>query len=183
MDQHSRTKISKFLSYVLRHDPDSIGITLDSSGWVAVETLLAQCAAHDRAVARAELDEVVRTSEKQRFAFSADGERIRASQGHSIEVDLAYMPTDPPAALVHGTVESALDAVRERGLAKMSRHHVHLSADEATAMAVGGRRGKAVLLRVDARGMHEAGHAFFLSANGVWLTDHVPPHFITFPDP
>jgi putative RNA 2'-phosphotransferase len=168
---------SKFLSYVLRHHPESIDITLDPNGWVAIDVLLAALTAHGRPLARGELEEIVRTSDKQRFAI--DGERIRANQGHSIDVDLALSPRDPPATLYHGTVDRFVEPIRREGLIKGARTHVHLSADVETARNVGGRRGKPVVLTVDARAMHAAGHLFFVSANGVWLVEHVPSRFIT----
>jgi putative RNA 2'-phosphotransferase len=125
---------------------------------------------------------VVETSDKKRFALSADGERIRASQGHSVEVELGYEPATPPAVLYHGTVDRFLDSIREKGLIKGERHHVHLSADAATAAKVGARRGRAVVLTIDAAGMAREGLLFYISANAVWLTDHVPARFIGFPD-
>jgi len=124
------------------------------------------------------LAEVVRSNDKQRFAFDETGDRIRASQGHSVEVDLRLSPTDPPAVLFHGTPERFGPAILENGLRKMGRHHVHLSADVATATRVGARRGRPVVLVVDAAAMVAAGHPFYVSANGVWLTDRVPPQFL-----
>lgn len=179
MNERSRTAASKFLSYVLRHEPGAIGIALDSGGWVDVHELLEACAKHGRPLSRAELDEVVAMDSKQRFAYAGDGKRIRANQGHSTAVDLEYEPAEPPGVLFHGTVRRLLPAIREKGLLRMQRHHVHLSPDEATARVVGGRRGKPVILRVDARRMHEAGHVFYHTPNGVWLTDTVPAAFIS----
>ena len=176
------TKQSKFLSFVLRHEPGAIGLGLDGAGWAEVDELLACCRAHGRALTRERLEEIVATSPKQRFAFSADGRRIRASQGHSIDVELGYEAAEPPELLFHGTVAAALAAIRVEGLKRMQRHHVHLSADEATARNVGARRGKAVLLRIAAGKMRAAGIAFYRSANGVWLTEAVPPEYIAFPD-
>lgn len=175
------TKTSKFLSLVLRHRPDAIGIALDDAGWVGVDELLAACARHGQPISPELLRQVVETNDKQRFAFSEDGTRIRASQGHSVQVDLGYEPVEPPEVLYHGTVEKYLPAIRRDGLTRRSRHHVHLSADVATAEAVGERRGDAVILRVRAKAMHDRGMAFFRSANGVWLTDEVPAEFIEFP--
>lgn len=171
---------SKFLSYVLRHRPDSIGITLDPEGWVEVDTLLEACATNGRAISRAQLEEVVATNNKKRFAFNEDGTRIRASQGHSVDVDLAYEPATPPEILYHGTVDRFLDSIREQGLIRGSRHHVHLSHEIGTAQNVGSRRGRPVVLRVRAGDMHRKGIPFFCSANGVWLTEHVPPEHIDF---
>jgi putative RNA 2'-phosphotransferase len=178
MTDKERTHLSKFLSLILRHEPGKVGLTLDEAGWVGVAELLGAMARHGHAVTRAALDEVVTTSDKKRFAFSADGERIRASQGHSMEVDLGYAPATPPDVLYHGTVERFLGSIRGQGLLKGQRHHVHLSADEATAVKVGDRRGRAVVLTIDAAGMAREGIEFYVSANGVWLTEHVPARFI-----
>ena len=172
---------SRFLSLVLRHRPDKIGITLDPDGWTRVDALLAALARAGKPVDRQMLDRVVATNNKKRFALSEDGERIRASQGHSVQVELGYEPATPPAELFHGTVDRFLGAIRSEGLRPMKRHHVHLSADLATASNVGSRRGDAVVLTVRAADMRLAGHIFFVSANGVWLTDSVPPAFIDFP--
>jgi putative RNA 2'-phosphotransferase len=176
------TRISKFLSLVLRHEPERIGIVLDSAGWTDVSALLEAAAAHGVVLTPAELEQIVATSDKQRFALSPDGARIRANQGHSVEVELALAPAPPPELLYHGTVERVLHGIRELGLLKRERHHVHLSADVVTANAVGGRRGKPVVLAIRASEMAAAGHVFFRTANGVWLVEHVPPAFITFPD-
>jgi len=174
-------KISKFMSYVLRHRPDEIGIELDPQGWVAIETLLAAAATHGRAITRAQLDDVVATNDKSRFAISDDGLRIRASQGHSIDVDLAYEAAEPPELLFHGTATRFLDSIREKGLVKGARHHVHLSADETTARSVGSRHGKPIVLTVRAGEMARGGALFYVSANGVWLTDAVPHEFLDEP--
>lgn len=182
MDEKTRTRISKFLSLVLRHDPAAIGVQLDAGGWVEVEVLLRQCSSHGRAISRSMLEEIVATSPKRRFALSDDGLRIRASQGHSIEVDLGYAPATPPDILFHGTVASCIESIRARGLDRMKRHHVHLSADFETARAVGARRGKPVVLQVLSGKMHRDGHSFLLSANGVWLAEAVPPAYIEFLD-
>ncbi len=169
---------SKFLSLVLRHRPEVIGITLDAEGWVPVEELLAACAQHSRAISREQLDVVVRTNDKQRFAFSADGSRIRANQGHSLSVDLGLAPVEPPELLYHGTVERFLESIRRDGLTKGNRHHVHLSPDIQTATKVGQRRGRPVVLVIEAGRMFRDGHTFYRSENGVWLTDSVPPVYI-----
>lgn len=178
MDPRATTRISKFLSYVLRHRPDSIGLELDDAGWVEVEALLRQSQASGTAITRAELEEVVATSPKRRFALSEDGLRIRASQGHSVEVELGYEPATPPEQLFHGTVAGALESIRAQGLLRMERHHVHLSPDRATASNVGQRRGAPIILTVRAGQMHRAGFVFYVSDNGVWLTEHVPPEFV-----
>ena len=177
-DSKAHRRNSKFLSYILRHHPEEIGVALDEAGWVEVDTLLAAIRSHRHPISREELDEIVATSDKQRFAFSDDGRRIRASQGHSVEVDLGYHPAEPPGILFHGTVEKFLPSIREQGLLKGTRHHVHLSPDEETAHKVGQRRGKPVILMVNASEMHTAEFAFFVTPNAVWLTEHVPPQYI-----
>ncbi|MBF5041520.1 RNA 2'-phosphotransferase [Aggregicoccus sp. 17bor-14] len=181
MDPKDRTHVSKFLSLVLRHDPAALGVTLDAQGWTDVEALLAALHAQGRVLSREALEEIVATSPKQRFALSEDGRRIRANQGHSVEVDLGLAPAEPPETLFHGTVAAVLEAIRAQGLVRGQRHHVHLSADEATARSVGARRGSPVLLRVRAGEMHRDGHPFFRSENGVWLTDAVPPRYLDLP--
>jgi putative RNA 2'-phosphotransferase len=182
MDEKRQVKVSKYLSKHLRHQPERLGLTLEPGGWVAVDELLSACARNQFPLTREELETVVRASDKQRFAFDETGERIRANQGHSVEVDLQLEPAEPPAQLYHGTAAQNRDAIRSRGLLKMSRHHVHLSPDVPTAVKVGARHGKPMVLIVDAAAMHAAGHEFYRSANGVWLVDAVPPEFIRFPE-
>jgi putative RNA 2'-phosphotransferase len=172
------TTISKFLSYVLRHHPQSIGLVLDDAGWAGVDDLLAQAGTHGRRITRELLNEVVRSNDKQRFAFSDDGQRIRASQGHSLDVELGLQPAAPPPLLYHGTAQRFIESIMQSGLDKRNRHHVHLTADVVLAMAVGQRYGSPVLLEVDAGRMHGDGQVFYRSANGVWLVDHVAPHYL-----
>ncbi|MEU2347846.1 RNA 2'-phosphotransferase [Modestobacter sp. NPDC049651] len=166
-------RTSKRLSYVLRHHPDSAGLVLDEHGWADVGALLAALR-----LTRAELDDVVARNDDQRFAFDATGTRIRASQGHSIAVDLGYAPAVPPDELFHGTVERFLPAIRAEGLRPGNRHAVHLSPDAATARRVGARRGRPVVLHVDAAAMVRDGATSTRSANGVWLVDAVPPRYL-----
>lgn len=172
---------SKLLSLVLRHEPEKIGIELDDGGWTSVEGLVDALASHGQPITRADLVEIVRTSDKQRFAISEDGARIRANQGHSVEVDLGYEPAAPPSMLFHGTVAKFVDSIRAEGLSRQARHHVHLSATRDTAVAVASRRGRPVVLEVRAKEMVADGHAFFVSANGVWLTEAVPASYLVFP--
>jgi putative RNA 2'-phosphotransferase len=181
MNEQQTTKTSRFLSLVVRHQPDAAGVTLDEAGWVNVEKLLEGCARAGRSITREELEHVVETNAKKRFEFNADGTCIRASQGHSVEVDLQYEPQTPPEMLYHGTASRFLNAIREQGLAKMQRHHVHLSADPAATTEVGARRGRPVLLTIRAGDMQRAGFAFYRSTNGVWLVESVPVEFIEFP--
>ena len=173
---------SKFLSLVLRHRPEKIGITLDENGWVAVSLLIEQCNTHGFQLTLDELDEVVETNNKKRFAYSQDGSRIRASQGHSVSVNLDLDKRQPPDILYHGTVADVLPDICYGGLLKMSRQHVHLSPDLGTAKLVGNRRrSQTVILRVEAYRMWKEDYIFYLSANGVWLTDHVPASYVLFP--
>ena len=172
------TSISKYLSLVLRHNPAAAGVTLDAEGWVGVDELLAGAASQGFSFTRAELEQVVQTNEKQRFAFSVDSQRIRASQGHSISVDLGLTPETPPEVLYHGTVDRFLSSIMDQGLEKLSRQFVHLSPDVETATRVGSRRGQPVILKIAAASMHSDGFRFFCSSNGVWLTERVPPQYI-----
>lgn len=172
---------SRWMSKVLRHAPESAGLRLDEAGWVDVDALLAAAARAGMTLDRPTLDRVVRENDKQRFALSPDGRRIRASQGHSVNVELGLEPQAPPEVLYHGTAERSLESIRGGGLRPGTRTHVHLSADEETALAVGRRHGRPVVLRVLAGRMHAAGHAFYRSDNGVWLTDAVPPEHLELP--
>ncbi|MBO0798509.1 MAG: RNA 2'-phosphotransferase [Blastocatellia bacterium] len=176
--QNRFVKTSKFLSLVLRHQPEKIGLKLDAAGWVQVDQLLEACRSHGFSLTKDELDAVVANNDKQRFTFSEDGLRIRANQGHSIEVELGYQPVTPPDELYHGTVERFLRSILESGLSKGKRHHVHLSANLETAQKVGARRGRPVILKVMSGQMHRDGHLFYCSQNGVWLTDKVPPQYL-----
>jgi putative RNA 2'-phosphotransferase len=173
MNEKELIRISKRLARHLRHDPAALGLTLAPEGWAPVDTLLGALA-----ITREKLDEVVERNNKRRFAFDETGTRIRASQGHSVTVDLGLPDATPPDVLYHGTVAKYLDAIFHEGLRPMNRHAVHLSATTETARTVGARRGKPVLLRVDAAAMAAAGHAFQVSANGVWLTASVPPPYL-----
>ena len=182
MNEAERTRLSKRMSLVLRHRPGSVGLTLDEHGWVSVDDLLQALSRHGRPVTRPMLDEVVRLNDKRRFALDETGTRIRASQGHSVEVDLQLTPVEPPPVLFHGTVARSLKAILDEGLRPMRRHHVHLSADRVTAGKVGARRGEPVILEIDAAAMASDGHVFLRSANGVWLTAAVPTRYLRVPD-
>jgi len=181
MNEKETKRISKFLSLILRHEPERVGLTLDEAGWTGVDELLQAVNRHGISVTPDQLKHVVATNDKKRFTFSDDGRCIRASQGHSIEVDLQYEPQFPPELLYHGTATRFLDSIREQGLKRMERHHVHLSAETKLTVQVGARHGKPALLVIRTGEMSRAGHVFFLSANGVWLVDQVPPQFIQFP--
>lgn len=178
MDETRLVKTSKYLSKHLRHDPKRIGLTLAPGGWVSVDDLLAACARHHMRLSRPELEEVVARNSKQRFSFDETGTKIRANQGHSVDVDLQLEAAVPPEILYHGTGHTTADVIRASGLHKMSRHHVHLSLNIETARKVGARHGRPIVFTVSAQAMHNAGHIFYCSANGVWLTDAVPPEFL-----
>lgn len=180
MNEKEKTKTSKFLSLVLRHDPAAIGLRLDENGWADVNELISKSAGNGRSFSSQDLKEVVVSNDKQRFSFNGDGTKIRANQGHSIEVELQLDAKEPPDLLYHGTVDRFLTDIRLGGLKKMSRQHVHLSQDKETAERVGNRRGTAVILVVRSAEMKKDGFLFYLSANGVWLTDHVPADYIDF---
>lgn len=170
---------SRFLSYVLRHRPDAIGLRLDQGGWVGVEALLAALAGHGRPITRQVLDRIVAGTDKRRFELR-DG-RIRAAQGHSVPVNLQLPVVTPPPVLYHGTAARFLPRIRVQGLLPGARAHVHLSPDTRTATSVGARHGRPVVLTIDAAGMCRDGCAFYRAANGVWLTNHVPPEWISIP--
>jgi putative RNA 2'-phosphotransferase len=173
--------ISRFLSFVLRHRPASIGLGLDDNGWADLDELIRLANAHGHALDRAIVAAVVADNDKQRFTLDASANRIRANQGHSIKIELDLAPLTPPPLLYHGTASRFVDSIRAQGLHKGQRHHVHLSEQEATAIQVGQRHGRPIVLVVQAGEMSRAGHRFFRSDNGVWLTDNVPAGFIHFP--
>lgn len=172
-------KASKLLSLVLRHKPEALGITLDAEGWASLEELVAQSKG---ALTRDIIEQAVAQNDKRRFTIAEDGTKIRANQGHSIAVDLNLSAKSPPNRLYHGTATRFLESVLENGLNAKGRNHVHLSLDFETAVLVGQRHGKPIVLAVDARAMAEAGQSFFLSENGVWLTDYVSPEFLSVLD-
>lgn len=178
MDAKRLVKTSKYLSRHLRHQPERLGLTLEPGGWVRVDELLRACAQHSFPLTEAELREVVAGNDKRRFSFDEAGTRIRANQGHSVEIDLGLEPAAPPPLLFHGTGRPSLDAILREGLERRGRHHVHLCEDVETATRVGARHGKPVVLEVDAAAMAADGHEFFLTDNGVWLTGAVPPRFL-----
>lgn len=178
MDQ---VRVSRTLSRVLRHDPAAAGVSLDDAGWASVPELLAGLADRGVTVTRDELVAVVAGSDKQRFELDTVTDRIRARQGHTVPVDLGLAPATPPPVLYHGTPARNVASILRDGLRRGQRHHVHLSPDEETAHRVGARRGNPVVLEVDAAAMAAAGHEFYLTSNGVWLTDAVPPAYVTGP--
>lgn len=171
------TKASKFLSFVLRHKPDSIEIILDKQGWTNISELIDK-AKPQIILSIPLIQQVVASNDKKRFALSDDKLRIRANQGHSIKVDLELTAKEPPAILYHGTATRFLDSINQQGLKAGKRHYVHLSTNINTATAVGKRYGKPVILEIDAGAMHQEGHEFFLSENEVWLTQSVPKNYL-----
>ncbi|WDI41896.1 RNA 2'-phosphotransferase [Bremerella sp. P1] len=173
MNAEKLKRISKKMSYILRHQPDSVGLTLAPGGWVAIDDLLGALK-----ISKEVLDEVVFTNDKQRFEYSEDAMQIRARQGHSTQVDLQYEAATPPDLLFHGTATRFLESIFEKGLIKGQRHHVHLSINRETMIAVGRRHGKPVVLEVNAQQMVADGYQFFVTGNHVWLTDHVPPQYL-----
>lgn len=178
MNAKRTVTVSKYLSKHLRHAPEAIGITLEPNGWVGVDDLLAATARHGFPITREELEEVVRGSDKQRFALDPTGTKLKANQGHSTEVELHFTAAAPPAVLYHGSVERNVESILATGLDKGRRHHVHLSKDIATATTVGSRRGEAIIFVVDAARMAADGLPFWVSDNGVWLADAVPPQYL-----
>lgn len=171
--------VSKFISLVLRHKPDEFGLTLDDNGWADVNELLQKSNAKKVVIDLQILKEIVDTNEKKRFSFNDDYSKIRANQGHSIEVDVQLKSALPPSILYHGTAERFLDEILNAGLNKMQRLHVHLSDNYETAIKVGQRHGKPAILVIDAKAMSDTGVEFFLSENSVWLVDHVPAKYLT----
>jgi len=179
MEEARKKSIGKFLSLILRHEPSKIGIQLDANGWANIDELIQQCGKHRVSFTRKELDEIVATNTKKRYSLNEDQTKIRANQGHSIVVDLEFTPQVPPVYLYHGTADRFLPSIYKEGIKKMNRQHVHLSQDKETAIAVGSRHGRVVVLTILAGKMQEDGVLFFCSANGVWLTDYIDSKYIS----
>ncbi|MDR0230066.1 MAG: RNA 2'-phosphotransferase [Flavobacteriaceae bacterium] len=179
MDEGKKKTIGKFISLILRHEPSKIGLVLDTNGWANVEELIQKCGKHRVVFSRKELDEIVATNNKSRYSFDETGTKIRANQGHSIDVDLELQAIVPPEYLYHGTADRFLGAIKVEGIRKMSRQHVHLSQDKETAVTVGSRHGKVIVLTILTGQMHKDGVLFYQSANGVWLTDFVDKKYIS----
>lgn len=170
-------KLGRFLSLVLRHEPQAAGITLDEHGWAEVPALLAGVQATGRKIDMEILERIVRENPKQRYSFNEDHTKIRANQGHSVDVDVELKEAEPPQLLYHGTATRFLPAIRQEGIRKMERQYVHLSADMQVATDVGKRHGAPAVITIDAAAMRRDGVTFYLSENGVWLCDHVPPKY------
>ena len=177
MEKH--VKLSRFLSLILRHKPEEIGLTLDNQGYLSVDELIEGINNTGRVIDKRILDEILSSDNKQRYSYDSTGTKIRANQGHSIEVDVGLLEKTPPATLYHGTSVKHIDDIMKHGLNKMTRTYVHLSEDYDTAVNVGSRRGAPVILKIDTAKMNEEGHKFYISKNGVWLTDDVPAKFIS----
>lgn len=178
MNEKDLKKVSKSLSYVLRHRPDTVGLELGNGGWVGVDELVSAFQTAGKRMSHELLEVVVANNDKQRFEYSEDRLQIRARQGHSTEVDLGYQPATPPDVLYHGTATKNLESIQQKGLIKGRRHHVHMSTNKETMLDVARRHGKPVLLAIDAKQMLADGHEFFVTGNKVWLTDHVPPEYV-----
>ena len=172
----SLKETSKFIALILRHKPEAVGITLDEHGWANVDDLIAGIS-KQQPFTMADLEEIVATDEKGRYAFNEDKTLIRANQGHSIPVDVELEAIEPPQYLYHGTGEKSVASIEEKGIIPKSRLYVHLSLDRETAVAVGSRHGKPVVFRVLAQKMNQDGYVFFKSVNGVWLTKFVPTQY------
>lgn len=179
MTEQQIKTISKYLSLILRHNPQTIGIILDDNGWANVEELMIKCNKKGVRFSIEDLEEIVETNDKKRFAFNEDKTKIRASQGHSINIDLALHPAIPPTFLYHGTAQKNIDIILSDGIKKMNRQHVHLSTNKETATKVGARHGKPVILTIMAEKMNEEGILFYQSENNVWLTDYIAPKYIS----
>lgn len=172
-------KIGKFLSLILRHNPQIIGITLDENGWANVAELIEGMNTKGHQIDKKILEEIVETNNKSRYSFNHDKTKIRANQGHSLAVDVELKMVRPLERLYHGTAERFLESIKQNGLQKRNRNHVHLSADKETALAVGKRHGTPIVLTIDAKQMHRDGFVFYLSQNGVWLVDEVPTEYLS----
>lgn len=179
MTEQHKKRIGKFLSLILRHEPSKIGLTLDENGWANVQELIEKCKKKRYHFSMDELVGIVETNDKKRYSFNEKRNKIRANQGHSIDIDLALTPVEPPEFLYHGTATRFLSSIMDEGVIKGSRQHVHLSQDKETATKVGSRHGKVAILTIMSRQMYQDGIAFFQSDNGVWLTDYVDAKHIS----
>ncbi len=179
MKESDKKRIGKFLSLILRHSPETIGLELDENGWADVDNLIRLSAAHRRPFSIVELEEIVATNDKQRYSFNDTKEKIRANQGHSVNIVLGLSPVEPPEYLYHGTATRFLSSIMKNGIVKGGRQHVHLSSDTATAQKVGSRHGTPAILTIESGKMYHDGILFYRSENGVWLTDYVNVKYIS----
>ena len=180
MNEKQKKKIGKFMSLILRHDPQKIGIELDDAGWASVDELLQGLKRKRHALSFEQLEDIVATNDKKRYRFNEDKTRICANQGHSLKLDLELEEVEPPEVLYHGTASRFMKSIRQQGLIKGSRHHVHLSLEKETARNVGMRHGIPIILPVSSGAMSRAGYTFYRSENGVWLVESVPPKYLKF---
>lgn len=179
MTEQDKKRIGKFLSLILRHHPDKIGIELDEQGWANVKELIEKCKKHRYHFSMEDLIEVVETNDKKRYSFNEKRSKIRANQGHSIDIDLALSAIEPPEFLYHGTATRFISSIMKEGIVKGGRQHVHLSKEKETATKVGSRHGKPAILTILSGQMHRDGVLFYQSDNGVWLTDYVDVKYIS----
>lgn len=179
MTEQDKKRIGKFLSLVLRHDPQKIDLELDKQGWASTKELIEKCKKHRYHFSMDDLIEIVETNDKQRYCFNEKKTKIRANQGHSIEIDLALNPIEPPEYLYHGTATRFLDSIQKEGIIKGSRQYVHLSKDKETATKVGSRHGKVIVLTIMTGKMYQDGILFYQAENGVWLTDYIDAKYIS----
>ena len=176
-----RENLSKFISLILRHKPETIGISLDTYGWANVDELLDGInSSNNHKIDREILEDIVNNDSKQRYSFNENKTKIRANQGHSIKVDVELKEVIPPDILYHGTATRFINSIELSGLKSMSRLHVHLSKDYETAINVGKRHGEPIVLEIDAKRMHDDNYKFYLSDNGVYLTEFIPTNYIKF---
>ena len=173
-----KNHIGKFICLILRHKPNSIGISLDENGWANTQELLNGLNAAGKKVDIEQLINIVNTDNKRRFSFNSDKSKIRANQGHSIPVNLGLLELVPPTILYHGTSEKFIESIKQNGIQKRSRQYVHLSSNIETAVAVGKRHGNPIVLKINTEQMFLDGYKFYLSENGVWLTDNVPYQYV-----
>ncbi len=179
MNEQKKKSIGKFLSLILRHQPDTIGLILDENGWANIDELIEKCKKENVLFTFDELVEIVETNDKKRYAFNYEQTKIRTNQGHSIDVDVELKSVKPTVFLYHGTAKKNLDSILEIGIEKRSRQHVHLSIDKNTAIKVGLRHGRPIILKINSGIMHDDGNIFYLSENNVWLTDFINPKYIS----
>lgn len=177
--ENNDERLGKTISYILRHHPEYFDVNIDSHGWADVDELIKNMCVHGNTIDRETLDRIVRENNKNRYSYNEDKTKIRANQGHSIPVDLDLLPVTPPDVLYHGTAEKFLNSIKQKGILKMSRNHIHLSTDTERAFNVGKRHGKPVVLVIDTKKMNEDGIKFYLSKNKIWLCEHIPFEYVS----
>jgi putative RNA 2'-phosphotransferase len=178
----NRLRLSKFMSLILRHQPEVVGCMLDRGGWLSIADLVSGATCAGVAITAEDVMEIAKQDPKRRYALSEDALRIKATYGHSIEIELGLEASRPPERLFHGTATRSLESIKKAGITRKRRRYVHLSADKMTATKVGSRHGRPVILTVRARLMFDAGFLFYRSESGIWLTEQVPSDYIDFTD-